>query len=241
MDLDDTLYLERDYVRSGFSAVAEWVATRFGLDGFAERAYQCFLSGRRGDIFNAVLEELGCPAPGGEIEEMVRVYRQHEPAIALLKDAAEFLEFCHGKFVLALLSDGPYDSQSRKLHALRIEPFFAEVVLTDRWPGFGKPDLRAFQLIEERLGGSGMQFCYVADNVKKDFQAPLRLGWSTVRVRRKHGIYENLEPAQDAVPHCEIADLSDLQILLEAQTSQRSLGNQPQPVRDVVRDDKTPV
>ena len=242
MDLDDTLYLERDYVRSGFSAVAEWVAARFSVDGFAERAYQCFLSGRRGDIFNAVLEELACPVQGGEIAEMVRVYRQHEPVISLLTDAAAFLEFCQGKFVMALLSDGSLDSQSRKVRALGIERFFAEVVLTARWPGFGKPDPRAFQLVEKRLGGGGMQFCYVADNVKKDFQAPLHLGWSTVRIRRNHGIYATLEPTEDAAPHFEITDLTDLQVLLEKDTSLHSLwGNQPQPIRDVVRDHKTSV
>jgi putative hydrolase of the HAD superfamily len=208
------LFLERDYVRSGFSAVGTWAAARFGVEGFADRAYRYFLAGRRGDIFDAVLDELGCKAQGSEIQQMLNVYRQHEPVISLLEDAAEFLEFCQGEFVLALISDGPFDSQSRKLRALQIERFFAEVVLTDRWPGAGKPDPLAFRLIEERLGGDGMQFCYVADNVKKDFQAPRRLGWSTVRVRREHGLYASLEPAQDAKPHYEISNLSELKHLL---------------------------
>ena len=36
-DVDDTLYLERDYVRSGFRAVGVWASRWLGLSGFAER------------------------------------------------------------------------------------------------------------------------------------------------------------------------------------------------------------
>ena len=30
-DIDDTLYLERDYVRSGFTAAGAWARTELGL------------------------------------------------------------------------------------------------------------------------------------------------------------------------------------------------------------------
>ena len=36
LDIDDTLYLERDYVRSGFKCVGEWVNDRLGLSEFSE-------------------------------------------------------------------------------------------------------------------------------------------------------------------------------------------------------------
>lgn len=41
-DIDDTLYLERDYVRSGFRAVGEWARDRFGCDDFAARCWSRF-------------------------------------------------------------------------------------------------------------------------------------------------------------------------------------------------------
>ena len=44
-DVDDTLYLERDYVRSGFRAVAERVRRDHGLEGFFEGAWDAFSSG----------------------------------------------------------------------------------------------------------------------------------------------------------------------------------------------------
>jgi hypothetical protein len=37
-DLDDTLYLERNYVHSGFRALGEWAKTSLGVPDFADRA-----------------------------------------------------------------------------------------------------------------------------------------------------------------------------------------------------------
>ena len=57
-DLDDTLYAERDYVFSGFEAVARWAEPRLGLpakESSAElrRLFDC---GVRGNTFNRWLE-----------------------------------------------------------------------------------------------------------------------------------------------------------------------------------------
>ncbi|MEL7208731.1 MAG: hypothetical protein AAGK32_10970, partial [Actinomycetota bacterium] len=44
-DIDDTLYLERDYVRSGFNAVGEHVESQFGTAGVGRRAWELFIEG----------------------------------------------------------------------------------------------------------------------------------------------------------------------------------------------------
>jgi putative hydrolase of the HAD superfamily len=36
-DVDDTLYLERDYVRSGFDSVGAWLQRDSGVVGFSDR------------------------------------------------------------------------------------------------------------------------------------------------------------------------------------------------------------
>ena len=58
-DIDDTLYLERDYVRSGFRAVGEHVARSTGVDGFSDLAFALFEQGLRGHIFDETLLRLG--------------------------------------------------------------------------------------------------------------------------------------------------------------------------------------
>ncbi len=218
LDLDDTLFLERDYVRSGFGVVGDWVKERFQIGDFAERAYRYFEHGRRGDIFDAVLKEADCDASTTDITSMVDVYREHFPAISLLPDAADFLAFCHGRFTLALISDGPLNSQRKKLEALGIENLFSLVVLTGQWLGCSKPNPRAFRLIEDRLGSAGMQFCYVADNPAKDFQAPLELGWKAIRVRRELGLYSSSEAGSSLAPHGEVPDLWVLREILHVES-----------------------
>ena len=44
-DIDDTLYLERDYAFSGFEAVGRWVAARLQIVDFALRCRHNFVAG----------------------------------------------------------------------------------------------------------------------------------------------------------------------------------------------------
>jgi putative hydrolase of the HAD superfamily len=58
VDIDDTLYLERDYVLSGLREVDDEVV-RLGARGFREAAETLFENGVRGTLFDDALRELG--------------------------------------------------------------------------------------------------------------------------------------------------------------------------------------
>jgi putative hydrolase of the HAD superfamily len=168
-DLDDTLYLERDYVRSGFQAVDNWMA-QHGVRGFGNRSWELFELGQRGDIFDRVLSEYGINSSRSAIEQLVAVYRCHEPAINLLKDAHKALEFFYGKVKLALITDGPLEMQERKICALNLGPMFDVVVMTGSWgPEYYKPHARSFLEVEEQLKVKKQHCAYIADNPAKDF------------------------------------------------------------------------
>jgi putative hydrolase of the HAD superfamily len=216
LDLDDTLFLERDYVKSGFAAVGDWAKERFQLVDFAAHAYNYFDQGRRGDIFDAVLKDC-CSGPidTSDIQAMVDIYRRHSPNISLLPDAIDFLAFCQGRFDLALITDGPPESQRRKVDALGLGPLFAVMVFTGEWQDCSKPNPRAFHFVEQRLAAPGTEFCYIADNPAKDFQAPLTLGWTAIRIRRQQGLYSIGEAPLESAPHLEIATLDSLKPLLD--------------------------
>ena len=47
----------------------------------------------------------------------------------------------------------------------------------------------AARAVERRLGLSGAELVYVADNAAKDFLAPRRLGWATVQIRRPGALH----------------------------------------------------
>lgn len=189
-DIDDTLYLERDYVRSGFLAVEGVVAERFGASGFAERAWAAFERGIRGTIFNEALDQCGVAATSADIAELVAAYREHLPSVALLDDAEACLASLAGSFALAAISDGPLASQRNKAAALGLSRWCDPVVLTATLgPGCGKPNPAAFELVEQATGFRREQCVYIADNPAKDFQGPRALGWRTVRVRRPLGLH----------------------------------------------------
>jgi putative hydrolase of the HAD superfamily len=193
-DVDDTLYLERDYVRSGFRAVDTWVSRELGASGFGVRAWQTFLDGVRGTIFNEVLEDMGFDDEPSLIRDMVEVYRTHEPDISLLADARACLETLEGPFDLAALTGGPMASQRRKVAALGIESRFSPLVYASKWGAeFDKPHPRSFRHIEALTDLHGREIVYVADNPEKDFDVPLELGWRTIRVRRPKSLHVDME------------------------------------------------
>ena len=187
-DLDDTLYLERDYVRSGFAAVGGWLATERGVRGFEACAWRLFENGRRGDIFDRVLPRLGIEPERALIQRLVRVYREHLPRIRLEPAAADLLARLTDRCRVAILTDGFHETQRRKIAALGLEPRCRPIVCTDRWGrDHWKPCPRGFEHIQEALAAPPGRCIYIGDNPAKDFRAPRSLGWRTLRVRHPQG------------------------------------------------------
>jgi putative hydrolase of the HAD superfamily len=206
-DLDDTLYMERDYARSGFCAVGKWCADRLGIEGFQQQAQALFDEGRRGDVFNATLDRLGVVCDAVTIAMMVKVYREHFPDIKLLPDAVECLERFQGLVHLGLLTDGNPISQWAKIDALGLRYRFDAIVVTGEWGvEFFKPHLRGYQYLESKLEICRGQFVYVADNPTKDFFAPRTLGWNAIRVRRPSSLHEQQECSR-GLTRCEVSSL----------------------------------
>lgn len=215
-DLDDTLYLERDYARSGFHAVGEWCSEWLGLKGVQECAQMLFDEGRRGNIFDVVLERLGAVPDPSTVARMVRRYREHVPDIKLLPDVVECLTRLEeaGTVYLSLLTDGNPVSQRSKINALGLRDRFNTTVITGEWGiEYFKPHLRGYQYIESKSVGCQGRFVYIADNPSKDFFAPQILGWNAIRVRRPGGLHEDREcPPQLA--RFEVSNLEEIPNLI---------------------------
>ncbi|MEX0586944.1 MAG: HAD family hydrolase [Pirellulales bacterium] len=208
-DIDDTLYLERDYVRSGFAAVGRWAAAQLGVNDFLDRAWARFEKGSRHTVFNQVLAECGIEATPDLVELLVTLYRAHRPQIELLPDALAALESLSGRVQLAVLSDGPLESQQAKSDALGLARWCAPIVLTaSLGPGYDKPHQLPFTMIEQASSCRGRSCIYVADNPAKDFFAPAALGWHTARVRRLQGLRAHMEHGEEV--DVEMPDLSGL-------------------------------
>lgn len=211
LDLDDTLYLERDYVRSGIAAVGDWMRKRRGVVGFAAVAQSLWDAGQRGRLFDATLSGLGLQPDRALIEALVVTYRSHRPDICLAPDAAQFLGDPLG-CRLALVTDGPPIAQQRKIEALRLDRAGIDpLIRTGVWgDGFGKPHPRAFRMIEARHGCSGGQLVYVADNPAKDFLGPRALGWRTIQIDRAGAVHPRVAPSERHRADATITALTEL-------------------------------
>ncbi|MCW4463450.1 HAD family hydrolase [Sphingomonas sp. BT-65] len=210
-DLDDTLYRESEYVRSGIRSVDIWVQWQLGVPGFAATAIRLWNAGRRELLFDATLAELGAPADPSTIAAMVAVYRDHVPRIRLATDARVFLAGDHG-FSLALISDGFGKTQRRKAAVLGLPRYpFDPLIFTDDWGrDYWKPHRRAFEAVEAAHRGRSSRFVYVADNPAKDFLAPRALGWATVQIDRPSAVHPRNPPSERHHADTRIRSLRDL-------------------------------
>jgi len=197
-DIDDTLYLERDYVRSGFTAAGAWARTELGVADFGDRAWAAFEAGVRGRIFDEALAACGVPANGSVVSQLVDVYRSHAPAIEPFPDVSVWLAGRPADFAVAVVTDGPRASQRAKAAALDLAGWADPIVFTEELgPGRGKPHPAAFARVEAATGLAGAACAYVADNPAKDFAGPRSRGWRTVRVRREGGLHATVASGDD--------------------------------------------
>ncbi|QFT71153.1 hypothetical protein FIU93_30470 (plasmid) [Labrenzia sp. THAF35] len=215
-DLDDTLYLEREFAFSGYRFLDGWVKEREGLEGFGNACRVLFEEGERRQIFNRALERLGHCGDSHLIADLVAAYRGHPPQISLAPDAARFLERHRGPF--GLITDGPAETQNAKIVALGLDRWIENIRKTGDWPqGYGKPHPRAYEEMEGLAAGGG-PMVYVADNPAKDFVTPKARGWITVQIRRAGAVHPPHAKDDAHAAHVEITSLDELDGALTVQT-----------------------
>ena len=209
-DLDDTLYLERDYVLSGLAAVGAWAQAQLGITGLGDAMIARFRSGGRGHVFDETLAAMGVEATPVLIGRMLQVYRQHRPFISLAGDARRFLVDMPPDTAVALITDGFLDAQRRKIRALGLHALGVSLAIcTDRWGRDAwKPSPRAFSYVQSHFGIPADSCVYIADNANKDFHAPHALGWRTIQITRTGGLHGVAGPGAK-MAHIRISTLDD--------------------------------
>jgi putative hydrolase of the HAD superfamily len=214
IDLDDTLYDERLYVESGFSAVAAELASRSGRDAAEiQKAMTNELDrSGRGHVFDYTLAELGLAAGADEITSLVALYRSHKPQVALYPGVAETLLRLRKRHRLAIVTDGLESMQRAKVSALGLESLVDTLVYCwkERAP---KPEPRAFAQAIERLGGELRDAIVIGDSPHADMAAAAALGIPSIRVRS--GRFASVANLPHAPPTAEIATFAETELALE--------------------------
>lgn len=182
-DLDDTLYSEKQYVRSGYKKIAEYL----GKDDAVDKLWGYFESGK--PAIDEYLTEIG------ELDkktECLRIYREQMPDIALYDGVAEMIRDLKSKGIkVGIITDGRPEGQRNKIKALGLDSLIEDIIITDELGGiqFRKPCDIAFRIMQNRWRLPYEQIVYVGDNPNKDFQACRQLGMRWKYFRNEDGIY----------------------------------------------------
>ncbi len=170
LDLDDTLYKEVDFLKSGYRKIADSL-----LHYSFEDPYEDMLAiyRRGGAVFQEIIEKYNYPFTA---ERFLAIYRNHLPDILLSEEVWEFLQ----KLDLTgcktgLITDGRSVMQRNKLKALGLENYFDKVIISEEF-GSSKPALENYEAFAVFEG----QKYYIADNPSKDFISPNAMGWETI-------------------------------------------------------------
>jgi putative hydrolase of the HAD superfamily len=213
-DLDDTLYPEIEFVKSGFQVVAAYLGDRYGYNEKELRAKLASILKRdgRGKVFNTLLEELGLYSEAN-LSLLIHLYRAHKPNINLYKDALPTIERLKNLGIsLALVTDGMASVQRNKLVSLGLSNYFDILFCTDELGReYWKPSTISFEVVLNLLDIKPDEAVYIGDNVSKDFLGPNSLGMHTIQVIRQKG-YENSKNnfSPSYFPNFKIKNLKDI-------------------------------
>lgn len=186
-DLDDTLYSERQYIRSGYKKIAEFL----GREDATDKLYGYFETGKA-----AIDEYLAEIFESEKKTECLKIYREQIPEIELYEGVVELIQDLKVKGCkVGIITDGRPKGQRNKIKALGLDKLIEDIIITDELGGtqFRKPCDIAFRIMQNRWRLPYEQIAYVGDNPNKDFQAPRQLGMRSLFFKNENGLYSRLE------------------------------------------------
>ena len=213
-DMDDTLYIEGDFFRSGFAHIARHLEAR-GAGPAAELAPMLeaihFSEGRE-QVLNKAAERVGFPREW--VPELVVLFRSHVPVITLSPDVVRTLERLRSRYKLGCITDGHADVQRRKIEALRLDALLDVILVSDEHGrDYWKPSAFLFKTCCDLLGVGADEAVFVGDNPERDMRGARNAGMRSIRLRHDQGYFRDIVSEEDRADF-EITSLDELELLL---------------------------
>ncbi|CAH1211265.1 Phosphoglycolate phosphatase [Paenibacillus auburnensis] len=218
-DLDDTLYQEEDYVKSGFKYVSNLIElkTALGADYVYDQLLLLF-ENDKSRVFNRFLELQ--EITDAELESLIiQEYRHHKPSISLLPENIEILQWLKNQgFMIGIITDGRPEGQKNKIEALGLYDYCNHVIVTDELGGieFRKPNKIGFINMLTHFKIKPDEAIYLGDNPTKDFVACNNLGMKTIMLVNGKGLYSQEVEDPDYFANISIQSLEELKTILES-------------------------
>lgn len=214
-DLDDTLYPELDFLKSGYRAVTTDTLPLIdkGFSPTPDHLKEAMMSKYNAGLnpFDWLATQVK-PLPEGFINGCVHTYRFHTPDISPFPGVRElFTRLTTEGIRIVIITDGRARTQRNKLSALGLLQFIAPAnILISEETGADKTTIIPWQIVVRRYPNAS-RFVYVGDNPAKDFLIPRTLGWLTVGLRDMgYNIHPQLAETPKHEPQIWLQDITEL-------------------------------
>ena len=215
-DLDDTIYEEFSFVKSGYKAVSEYLSFEFNISAseIYEKMLLIYKSQGRSLLFNKILEIYGV-SNRKILNKLIQIYRTHIPDLELNEEVKELLLRLSCKYSLYIVTDGNRFVQQRKIDALMLESFFKKIFITRNYGlKAEKPSLHCFKkILSMEKSDNWSDLIYVGDNPNKDFIKLKEQGSKTIRIN--NGLFKNIKFPIEYEAHVTINSIVNLESVLK--------------------------
>jgi len=207
-DLDDTLYRERDFLKSAYYDICNEVLPENAMNLYNE---MIGIHDSGGNAFKFLVEKY--PAKKISLEKLLSLYRNHHPNISLREGVLDMIQgIKRGQSKFGIITDGRIVTQRNKLEALGLSQLIDKLLISEEF-GASKPDSALYESFME--SENLKQFYYIGDNIHKDFITPKRLGWFCIGILDAENVHGQKisEVSNEYLPHIFIRNFTEIGII----------------------------
>lgn len=212
-DLDDTLYMENEFVEYGLKNAANVAETVYGIVNANEKIRSLYQESKA-NVFDRLVNAEKIKDKEIAVAGLVKAYRNCEPKnLHCNPGVLDLLKTLKKKGVrTGIITDGFADVQKSKIKALGIQEYIDKIVITDELGGVQcrKPNPIGFEKMLKMLDVKPQEMVYIGDNPNKDFAIKKYLPIITARVDVPNGIYRNSEYLYGIKPDIIVKQIGDI-------------------------------
>ncbi len=184
-DLDNTLYVTRNYYLGSFNEISSYLSSKYSVD--KNQVYQFLAnlwqekSSMYSHLFDDLIKEQNLDTE--IISELLKIFNNYEiKKEDLYDDVIPTLTKLKDDYNIGLITDGTVLRQRRKIKTLDIEKFFDVIVFTKNFEP--KPSSKAYIEALNKIKIKSNFTTYVGDNPILDFKGAKEVGMKTIRIKR---------------------------------------------------------
>ena len=205
-DVDDTLYEQIVPFKNAYKSL-------FDMDIDMEQFYLLsrhysdvkFEASRNGEMtmdeyhiyrIQEAAKDLGVCLTAEQALSMQKEYKKNQQKLQMSNTTISILELAKENNVkLGIITNGPSEHQWAKIKALGIESWISrENIIVSGDYGINKPDVRIFEIMQEKLQLPNASLYYIGDSIENDIVGANNADWKGIWINRyKRKLPEDIE------------------------------------------------